>query len=70
MAFCCISTGVFGYPQEAAAFVALRSIQAWYQAPGNRDRMDYVVLNVFLCKDFQIYERLLPEFFPGGLLPV
>ena len=69
VAFCCISTGMFGYPQEAAAQVALRSLRAWYAAPGHRDRLDYAVLNVFLPKDLQIYTRLLPDYFRDGAVP-
>ena len=31
MAFCCISTGLFGYPSDAAAAVALSSVARWLQ---------------------------------------
>ena len=27
--FCCISTGVFGFPQQEAAEIAVRTVRAW-----------------------------------------
>ncbi|MDD6462239.1 MAG: protein-ADP-ribose hydrolase [Bifidobacteriaceae bacterium] len=30
--FCCISTGVFGFPQEEAARIAVRTVRAWLDA--------------------------------------
>lgn len=61
IAFCCISTGVYGYPQEAAANVALKTVKTWLQE--NKQSMDLVVFNVFLDKDLQIYSKLAPTFF-------
>jgi len=28
--YCCVATGVYGYPQERAAHVALRTVREWY----------------------------------------
>lgn len=57
VAFCCISTGVFGFPRGSAARIALRTIYHWLaDHPGAMDR---IVLNVFSQDDFNIYERLL-----------
>ncbi len=57
IAFCAISTGVFGFPREPAARVALRTIGEWLAAhPG---AIEVIVLNVFSQDDFQIYQRLL-----------
>lgn len=56
LAFCCISTGVFGYPKEAAAKVAVDTVQRWLKA--TQAQMD-VVFNVFGDEDLQIYRRLL-----------
>ncbi|QQS55099.1 MAG: protein-ADP-ribose hydrolase [Candidatus Competibacteraceae bacterium] len=56
VAFCGISTGVFGFPREPAARVALRAIGGWLDDhPG---AIDVIVLNVFSQDDFQIYQRL------------
>lgn len=64
IAFCCISTGVFGYPQEPAAHVALSSVKKFLQ--NNKDKnggMKFVVFNVFTPTDLQIYQKLLPQYF-------
>ena len=56
IAFCCISTGVFGFPQEAAAKIAVATateLQANDPSP-----LD-VIFNVFLDSDLAIYRKLL-----------
>ncbi|MEU5395832.1 macro domain-containing protein [Streptomyces tibetensis] len=40
VAFCAVSTGVFGYPKREAASVALRTVTDWLEAqPGRFDRI-------------------------------
>jgi len=56
LAFCCISTGVFGFPQQEAAEIAVRTVRAWIDAH-NADLI--VVFNVFGDTDESIYRRLL-----------
>ena len=56
IAFCCISTGVFGFPQHDAAEIAIRTVRAWLDA---HDRDMTVVFNVFGEKSEQIYQQLL-----------
>jgi O-acetyl-ADP-ribose deacetylase (regulator of RNase III) len=56
IAFCCISTGVFRYPNEAAARVAVDEVSSWLEETGSDLR---VVFNVFLEKDEQLYRKLL-----------
>jgi len=65
IAFCCISTGVFGYPQEDAAKVALKTVAEWLGEDKNRDSMDLVLFNVFLEADDKIYQQLFPQYFPN-----
>ena len=56
LAFCGISTGVFGYPAEEAAKVALDSVA---EALSRTDAgLDLVVFNVFSDEDRRIYEHL------------
>lgn len=63
VAFCSISTGVFGYPKPAAAHVALTTVAEWFDAhPGHLDR---VVFDVFTDDDAGVYARLL-----AGTAPV
>lgn len=64
IAFCCISTGVFGYPQEAATHVALETVKEWLAEGDNQERMDLVLFNVFTDKDHSLYERFIPRYFP------
>lgn len=55
IAFCCISTGVYGYPKEAASKVAISTVKEWL-----KDNNDIkVIFNVFLDEDREYYERQL-----------
>ena len=56
IAFCCISTGVFGFPQQAAAEIALHTVRSWRAEHTGRMR---IIFNVFKDEDLQIYKRLL-----------
>ena len=57
VAFCCISTGVFRFPGERAAEIAVKTVTDWLDAhPGAMDR---VIFNVFKDEDREYYERLL-----------
>ena len=56
VAFCCIGTGIFGYPQREAAGIAVDAVRTWLD--GNESDMT-VVFNVFGDTDEQIYRNLL-----------
>jgi O-acetyl-ADP-ribose deacetylase (regulator of RNase III) len=56
IAFCCISTGVFGFPQEEAAGIAVSSTRRWLCAT---ETDMTVVFNVFSREDAAIYRDLL-----------
>lgn len=56
IAFCCISTGVFHFPNERAAEIAIETVERY-----PRQSVKTVVFNVFLDKDYDIYKRLLTE---------
>ena len=54
VAFCCISTGVFRFPNERAAEIAVQTVSDWLKAhPGTVDR---VIFNVFKDEDQKYYE--------------
>lgn len=56
IAFCCISTGVFRFPKEKAAEIAVRTVKKTLDGtPGIKQ----VVFNVFGPEDERIYRRLL-----------
>lgn len=56
LAFCCISTGVFGFPQEEAARIAVRAV---LDHLANTDHRLKVIFDVFLDADQRIYQELL-----------
>lgn len=56
IAFCCISTGEFHFPNHMAAEIAVQTVRG-YREQEHRDLE--VVFNVFTEMDFQIYRRLL-----------
>jgi O-acetyl-ADP-ribose deacetylase (regulator of RNase III) len=60
LALCCISTGVFGYPQDQAAKVALQAVAEWFQQhPHNR--LKTIIFNVFRDEDLAIYQKTLQQ---------
>lgn len=64
IAFCCISTGVFGYPQDLAAEVALETVKEWLGEGDNAEHLDLVLFNVFTNNDLHIYEDRFSHHFP------
>lgn len=56
VAFCCISTGVFNFPGEKAAEIAVKTVAKWLKA--NIGIPERVIFNVFTDKDRRIYERI------------
>ena len=56
VAFCCISTGEFHFPNELAAQIAIQTVTDWQKQ--NANQME-VIFNVFKDSDRKIYERLL-----------
>ena len=58
IAFPAISTGVYGYPKEEAAHVAVASVRnALFDFPSITD----VVFSCFTAADLEIYQRVLSE---------
>ena len=57
IAFCCISTGIFGYPQDQAARLAVDTVLDWLR--NNDHNLSRVIFNVFLEKDYNIYHKIL-----------
>lgn len=57
VAFCCISTGVFHFPNKRAAQIAVETVSNWMaKHPGSIER---VIFNVFKDEDKRYYEELL-----------
>ena len=58
LAFCCISTGVFNFPNLRAAEIAIATVKEWI-AVHQASSITQVVFNVFLDKDYDIYKQLI-----------
>ncbi len=56
VAFCCISTGVFHFPPERAAQIAVSTVSQWLSK--HEGVMERVIFNVFSDRDRTIYEHL------------
>lgn len=56
IAFCCISTGVFMFPNERAAEIAVKTIKDYKEKTGSSIK---VIFNVFKDWDEEIYRKLL-----------
>ena len=54
IAFCCISTGVFGFPQREAAEIAVRTVRNFRKTHAIK-----VIFNVFKEDGYEIYKELL-----------
>lgn len=59
VAFCCISTGVFHFPKQRAAEIAVQTVTDWmHEHPGAMER---VIFNVFNDQDKMYYEKELQD---------
>lgn len=56
IAFCCISTGEFHFPQEEAAEIAVKTVVSFLQTDA---RLEKVIFNVWKQTDYDIYKKLL-----------
>ena len=56
IAFCCISTGVFGFPRREAAGIAIQTVRKYKATTHSKIE---VIFNVFKDEDYNIYRELL-----------
>ena len=56
LAFCCISTGVFMFPNECAALIAVQTVRDYRTQTGSGIE---VIFNVWKDKDYELYRKLL-----------
>ena len=56
IAFCCISTGVFGYPKEEAALLAVKVVQQYKKQTASSLK---IIFDVFTEEDYELYRRIL-----------
>ena len=60
IAFCCISTGEFHFPNDRAAEIAIRTVRDWLMRHPS-STVTKVVFNVFKNEDLAIYRSLLQK---------
>ena len=59
VAFCAVSTGVFGFPQERACRIAVGTVSEWLSS--HEGAVDKVIFNVFSDRNRELYEHILSE---------
>lgn len=64
IAFPCISTGIYGYSNESAAHVALKSVREWLDENDYKHQIKRIIFCLFLDVDIKVYHKLLPVYFP------
>lgn len=58
IAFCCISTGVFGYPKEEAARLAVKVVREYKTQTASDIK---IIFDVFTEEDYELYGRILGQ---------
>lgn len=61
VAFCCLSTGVFRFPQQRAAEIAVKTVKDFLTTD---TAIKQVIFNVFKDEDLEIYSRILENGLP------
>lgn len=61
LVFCCISTGLFAFPSDLAARIAVETVKEWYRSHPKTSITD-IIFNTFEEKDQEIYQNLLSQF--------
>lgn len=56
IAFCCISTGEFRFPNKKAAEIAISAVKSYKKERNSKIK---VIFNVFKDEDYSIYKKLL-----------
>ena len=57
IAFCCISTGVFNFPQDLACRLAVETVSDYLDS--HETSLDHVIFNVFSDESYMIYKDFL-----------
>ena len=55
LAFCCISTGEFHFPNKLAAQIAVDAVDRYL----TRSKLERVIFNVFKDEDLNLYRKLM-----------
>ncbi|KAH8809133.1 hypothetical protein F5884DRAFT_858635 [Xylogone sp. PMI_703] len=63
LAFSAISTGIYGYPNEAAAKIAIQTVRTFLESEDG-PKLEKVIFCTFTQRDDDAYHKLLPAYFP------
>ncbi|PAV28146.1 hypothetical protein CIL05_18755 [Virgibacillus profundi] len=58
LAFCCISTGEFNFPNQRAAEIAIQTVKKYIRNTGSKL---HIIFNVFKDEDLKIYQSILTQ---------
>jgi len=61
--FCCVATGIYGFPNLKAAHIALGTTRRWLDAHPSHP-LKHIVFCTFAPKDTDIYHDLIHSYFP------
>jgi len=64
IAFPSISTGIYGYPIQDATHIALDVVRRFCESDVG-SKLDRIIFVVWSNKDKEVYETLIPEYFPS-----
>eukprot|EP00747_Dinoflagellata_sp_TGD_P069574 gnl/TRDRNA2_/TRDRNA2_156189_c0_seq1.p1 gnl/TRDRNA2_/TRDRNA2_156189_c0~~gnl/TRDRNA2_/TRDRNA2_156189_c0_seq1.p1 ORF type:complete len:169 (-),score=17.07 gnl/TRDRNA2_/TRDRNA2_156189_c0_seq1:311-817(-) len=65
LAFCCLGTGIFHFPNVRAAHIALSSAREWLESRAEKGKpLAQLVFCVFDEVDVEAYLRCAPHYFP------
>jgi O-acetyl-ADP-ribose deacetylase (regulator of RNase III) len=64
IAFCCISTGIYGYPKKKAAHVALHAVRHWLLDGDHQQHIERVIFCMFEDEEHEIYKNYIRYYFP------
>ena len=64
VAFCCISTGEFRFPNQLAAEIAIKTVSDYLNGNPNCS-VKHIVFNVFKDVDLLIYKQLMQYYYPN-----
>lgn len=62
--FCCLSTGIFGFPNGPAAIIAMTAVRRWLEKDDNKSKIDKIMFCTFTQEDTQLYDQMATTFFP------
>lgn len=57
VAFPCISTGLYGFPQDKACLIAIKAVNEYLE--NNKNTFNHIIFNVYLDKDLELYKKNL-----------